>query len=196
MKRRPNIIGNPNALQKLAHVDPRAVKQQGTTRTLFHYLPFTSDRTYEFFVNLNNTLAIFKNLEQNKLTEGEALVIKRILFPVLLVKDSNPEEVLSVGNWQQLGLAALLSGRIDIIIGNQTVVKDLPVHKAQGMNTMGANMLEHLVLDLESEIVLEKDVEFKVILKNCGVNPNPSLNLRVGISLDGYGKILNLKKNL
>jgi hypothetical protein len=194
--RKPRIIGNPNALQKLAHVDPRAVKQQGTTRTLFHYLPYGTDRTYEFFVNLNNSLAIFKNLEQNKLTEGEALVIKRILFPALVVDALDKENVTAVYNYQVLNLANLLAGRIDIVVGNQTVVKDLPLSKAIGFNQNVSTNYDTLVLDLESEIVLEKDVEFKVILKNCGKNATASDTLMVGLALDGYGKILNLKKNI
>ncbi len=191
------VIGNPSALQKLAHVDRRSLGQQGTTRALYHYLPYTAEKTFEFFINLNSSAQLFKNIETNKLTEGEALVIKRIFFPVLIMNPLVPTQILSMNNIENLGILGILGAKIDVSVGNQIVVKDYPIMKAMASNNDKSKIAGQCYIDLESEIVLERDIEFKVTIKQAGSRPEgfPE-NYMIGIALDGYGKILNQKKNV
>lgn len=192
---RKQIIGRPNALQKLSSVvGSNTLSQQGTTRNVYHLLKFTLDRSFEFFTNLNNTNQLFKNIDQNKLTQGEALVVRRLFFPVFVVNDTTLSNILS---WDSAGLAHLIAGKLDITVGNQTVVKDLPISKAYYWAKNSSNY-SGFMIELESPIVIPNNIDFKVNLKqggkfNGGEFPN---NLYFGVMLDGYGKILNFKKTL
>ena len=191
------IIGNPTSLQKLAHVNPSAVKGQGSTRSIYHYVKLTSDKTYEFFTNLNNTNEIFKNLETNKLTQGEALVVKRINFPAMIVDPLGaPNSLLDMTNYVGVGFVQLLAGKLDVVVGNQTVIKDYPIAKALSFNKQHYYHISQMNIELESEIVIPANVEFKVVLKQIAqANLIPD-NLMIGIMLDGYGKIMKLNRTI
>jgi len=86
--------------------------------------------------------------------------------------------------------------KVDIVIGNQTVIKDLPVHASRSEFSDDAKTNQVAYIKLKSPLVLKKDVEFKVVLKNCGKLPAPILNTFIGIGLQGYGKILKSRGTL
>ncbi len=187
------VYGNPNSLEKLASVAGSTVRGQGTSRAIYHALTLTADRSYEFFVNLNNTLGVFKNLDTNKLSIGEALAIKRISFLLYLHDAVNPELINGVGG---IALPHFLAGKIDLIIGNQTILKDYPISKVLSINNAAAKFNGQAYIELENEIVLEPNVEFKVVLKQLGVITVVPANAKLAVMLEGYGKIYNGKKTL
>ena len=194
---RKKIIGRPNALQKLNSVAPGVLNQQGTTRNVYHLLKWTLDRSFEFFTNLNNTNQLFKNIDQNKLALGEALVVKRIFFPVFTMDPMDPTILNSVETWDGAGLANIIAGKLDITVGNQTIIKDLPISKAYYWCKNSSNY-SGFAIELESEFVITQNTDFKVNLKQAGKFNGGMLvdNLYFGVMLDGYGKILNIKKTL
>ena len=193
------VIGNPSALQKLAFVNPSAVKQQGTTRDIYHYVPFApAQKGYEFFADLNNTKALFKNIDQNKLTTGEALVVKRINLKYIATNPVDDEMVQSIGNLSRGFLGNIIGGKLDLVVGNQTIIKDLSLIKAKPFCRMHSTD-EGTFIDLESEIVIPKDVEFKVVIKQLANGAAPQLGFPkfwLGVHLEGYGKILSLDRTI
>lgn len=188
------ILGNPSALEKLSFVEPSVLKQQGTTRDIYHYLKYNENlASYEFFTDLNNTKALFKNIDTNKLTHGEALVVKRINFKRMITGDIDDERVLDLTPLQFNAMLNVLAGKLDLVVGNQTIIKDLSLIKAMSF-TKAHSSDNGSFIDLESEIVIPYNTEFKVILKQV---PNgqaaPGF---LGIHLEGYGKILSLDRTI
>jgi hypothetical protein len=186
---------------KLGYVDSKLgapTSGQQTTRILFNTIeaPGTNS-SLSFFKNFQGLTNGQTNLTQNKLDSMESMVIKTIWLAQF---DTAGAEQVFGGVIQQT---------LSVIVGNQTVVKNLPIHFNQGINgqafdrlhenagnisdsTIGAGRLDQIVIPSEirllTDIVIPPQVAFEVrIESNAGVYGSGA----VVCALSGYGKIFS-----
>ena len=187
-------------ISKLGYVDSKLgapSSGQQTTRILFNTIeaPGTTS-SLTFFKTFQGLTQGQTNLTQNKLDSMESMVIKTIWLA-----QYNTAGVLSAigGNVQQT---------ISIIVGNQQVVKNLPIQFNQGINGQAFDRLHEnagsisdsqaggrflqvaqpMEIRLLTDIVIPPQVAFEVRLdSNQGVYGTGA----VVCALSGYGKIFS-----
>jgi len=186
---------------KLGYVDSKLgapTSGQQTTRILFNTIenPGTAS-SLSFFKNFQGLTNGQTNLTQNKLDSMESMVIKTI----------------QLSQFSSAGALALFGSRsqqtLSIIVGNQTVVKNLPIQFNQGTNGQGYDRLHEnagsvadnivggtatlqtvqpVEIRLLTDIVIPPQVAFEVrIESNAGVYGTGA----VVCALSGYGKIFS-----
>jgi hypothetical protein len=185
---------------KLGYVDSKLgapTSGQQTTRILFNTIenPGTTS-SLSFFKNFQGLTNGQTNLTQNKLDSMESMVIKTITLAQLSTAGINGT---FGGNVQQT---------LSVIVGNQTVVKNLPIQFNQGVNGqafdrlhenagfVGSNAVATATLQigqpveirLLTDIVIPPQVAFEVrIESNAAVYGSGA----VVCALSGYGKIFS-----
>jgi hypothetical protein len=181
-----------NQITKLGYVDAKLgapVSGQQTTRTLFHTrLNVGAARSIEFFNSFNGLTLGQTNLTENKLDSAESMVIKTISF--LQFEDS---VATAFGN---ASLATNYNMTIDVIIGNQRVVKALPISFNQGasgqsfdrLHEAGGVGLKSCEIRLLTDIVIPPQTEFIVRVNGSGFTNFGEAAVCV---LSGYGKIFS-----
>jgi hypothetical protein len=186
---------------KLGYVDSKLgapTSGQQTTRILFNTIeaPGTTS-SLSFFKNFQGLTTGQTNLAQNKLDSMESMVIKTIWLGQL-----STAGVLSSfgGNAQQT---------LSVIVGNQTVVKNLPIHFNQGINgqafdrlhenggtssdrvataTSTLQLLQPCEIRLLTDIVIPPQVAFEVRIESNAAAYGTGA---VVCALSGYGKIFS-----
>jgi hypothetical protein len=188
-------------VQKLNYVDGKLgapTSGQQTTRILFNTIeaPGTTS-SLVFFKSFQGLTNGQTNLTQNKLDSMESMVIKTIWLA----------QLSSTGVLQTFG--SIVQQTISIIVGNQTVVKNLPIQFNQGVSgqafdrlhenggaevnqvaasTATAQLLMPVEIRLLTDIVIPPQVSFEVrIDSNGGVYEGGA----VVCALSGYGKIFS-----
>lgn len=184
-------------VSKLNFVDSKLgapTSGQQTTRILFNTIlgPGTST-SLSFFKNFQGLTNGQTNLTQNKLDSMESMVIKTIWLC---------QFGLPVGGYDQQ--------TVSILVGNQVVVKNLPIQFNQGRNGQAFDRLHDnagLVSDLLgvqqedimsdppceirllTDVVIPPQVAFEVRLESSGANYGQFS--AVTCALSGYGKIFS-----
>ena len=186
---------------KLGFVDSKLgapTSGQQTTRILFNTIenPGTAS-TLTFFRNFQGLTNGQTNLTQNKLDSSESMVIKTIWLAY----------------FQTSGLMERFGGAnaqtVSIIVGNQTVVKNLPIHFNQGVNGQAFDRLhENAGYDVDRVGVptvlnqTRQPIEIR-LLTDIVIPPQVSFEVRVDsqniaygtgavvCALSGYGKIFS-----
>ena len=184
---------------KLGYVDSKLgapTSGQQTTRILFNTIenPGTTS-SLSFFKNFQGLTDGQTNLTQNKLDSMESMVIKTItLFQV------GTDGVLA-------NFGGLVQQTLSVIVGNQMVVKNLPIHFNQGTNgqafdrlhengglgsgqAIGATSQTNLPSEIRllTDIVIPPQVAFEVRVEStAGVYGTGA----VVCALSGYGKIFS-----
>lgn len=188
-------------ISKLGYVDSKLgapSSGQQTTRILFNTIeaPGTTS-SISFFKNFQGLTQGQTNLTQNKLDSMESMVIKTIWL----------------AQYNSAGVEALLGGllqqTLSIIVGNQTVVKNLPIHFNQGAvgqsfdrlhenagvvsdNVSGGTALDQVVQPIEirllTDIVIPPQVAFEVRIESNNAVYGTGA---VVCALSGYGKIFS-----
>ena len=188
-------------ISKLGYVDNKLgapSSGQQTTRILFNTIeaPGTTS-SLTFFKTFQGLTQGQTNLTQNRLDSMESQIIKTIWLA----------QYSTAGVLQPFG--ALAQQTISIIVGNQTVVKNLPIQFNQGFNgqafdrlhdnagaqsssTFVANATSQTQMPVEirllTDIVIPPQVAFEVrIDSNAGVYGTGA----VVCALSGYGKIFS-----
>jgi hypothetical protein len=188
-------------VSKLSFVDGKLgapTSGQQTTRILFNTIeaPGTTS-SLSFFKNFQGLSNGQTNLTQNKLDSMESTVIKTIWLAQF---DTTPRLLLFGGAVQQT---------LSIIVGNQTVVKNLPIHFNSGLSgqafdrlhegggtasdlVTSASQLDQVYQPIEirlvTDIVIPPQVAFEVrVESNGGVYGTGA----VVCALSGYGKIFS-----
>jgi hypothetical protein len=186
---------------KLGYVDSKLgapSSGQQTTRILFNTIeaPGTTS-SLSFFKNFQGLTQGQTNLTQNKLDSMESMVIKTIWLA----------QFGTDGTLNNFG--GLVQQTLSIIVGNQTVVKNLPIHFNQGQNGQAfdrlhdnagvevsnviggsatAQVRQPVEIRLLTDIVIPPQVAFEVrIESNAGVYGAGA----VVCALSGYGKIFS-----
>jgi hypothetical protein len=187
-------------ISKLGYVDSKLgapSSGQQTTRILFNTIeaPGTTS-SLSFFKNFQGLTQGQTNLTQNKLDSMESMVIKTIWLAQV-----------STGNDLQ-AFGGLVQQTLSIIVGNQTVVKNLPIQFNQGVNGQAFDRLHEnggtrvgntgpvvgtqidmpCEIRLLTDIVIPPQVAFEVrIESNAAVYGTGA----VVCALSGYGKIFS-----
>lgn len=186
---------------KLGYVDSKLgapTSGQQTTRILFNTIevPGTTS-SLSFFKNFQGLTNGQTNLTQNKLDSMESMVIKTIWLA----------QFTSAGVEDEFGGAAQQT--VSIIVGNQTVVKNLPIHFNQGPGgqafdrlhenggsrtdsitgaTTTAQTVQPCEIRLLTDIVIPPQVAFEVrVESNAAIYGSGA----VVCALSGYGKIFS-----
>ena len=186
---------------KLGYVDSKLgapTSGQQTTRILFNTIeaPGTTS-SLSFFKNFQGLTNGQTNLTQNKLDSMESMVIKTIW----LAQFDTAGALSYVGGISQQTLS--------VIVGNQTVVKNLPIQFNQGVNgqafdrlhenggistdnTISPSATDQLIQPCEirllTDIVIPPQVAFEVrVESNAGIYGTGA----VVCALSGYGKIFS-----
>jgi len=188
-------------VSKLSFVDGKLggpTSGQQTTRVLFNTIeaPGTTS-SLTFFRSFQGLTNGQTNLTQNKLDSMESMVIKTIWFA----------QFATTGAEQEFG--DVVQQTLSIIVGNQTVVKNLPIQFNQGINgqafdrlhenaavvtnfvTPGSAIFQRVMpveIRLLTDIVIPPQVAFEVrVESNAGVYGTGA----VVCALAGYGKIFS-----
>jgi len=188
-------------VSKLNYVDGKLgapTSGQQTTRILFNTIenPGTTS-SLTFFRDFQGLTNGQTNLTQNRLDSAESMVIKTIWLA----------QFTSVGILQTVG--GLVQQTVSIIVGNQVVVKNLPIQFNQGNNgqafdrlhenagvvtdqvatsTATLQLVQPVEIRLLTDIVIPPQVSFEVRLdSNAGVYGTGA----VVCALAGYGKIFS-----
>jgi hypothetical protein len=187
-------------ISKLGYVDSKLgapSSGQQTTRILFNTIeaPGTTS-SISFFKNFQGLTNGQTNLTQNKLDSMESMVIKTIWLAKF---DTGGVLDTFGGNVQQT---------LSIIVGNQTVVKNLPIHFNQGVNGQAFDRLHEnggsvnqndfadrllqfaqpCEIRLLTDIVIPPQVAFEVRIES---NQAAYGTGAVVCALSGYGKIFS-----
>jgi len=187
-------------VSKLSFVDGKLgapTSGQQTTRVLFNTIeaPGTTS-SLTFFRNFQGLTNGQTNLTQNKLDSMESMVIKTIWL----------------AQFASTGLLQIVGGQVQqtlsIIVGNQTVVKNLPIHFNQGSTgqafdrlhenggavatngsgTATTQVVQPCEIRLLTDIVIPPQVAFEVrVDSNAAVYGSGA----VVCALAGYGKIFS-----
>jgi len=185
---------------KLGYVDSKLgapTSGQQTTRILFNTIeaPGTTS-SLSFFKNFQGLTNGQTNLTQNKLDSMESMVIKTITL----------SQFFSSGTLTTFG--ATVQQTLSVIVGNQTVVKNLPIHFNQGNNGQAFDRLHEnggasnqaiaataLVqndqpceIRLLTDIVIPPQVAFEVRIESNAAAYGTGA---VVCALSGYGKIFS-----
>jgi len=187
-------------ISKLGYVDSKLgapSSGQQTTRILFNTIesPGTTS-SLTFFKTFQGLTQGQTNLTQNKLDSMESMVIKTI-------------SLYNYGvNGSLLNFGGLVQQTLSIIVGNQTVVKNLPIQFNQGSNgqafdrlhenggaenqTINASALFQNTMPCEirllTDIVIPPQVAFEVRIDS---NQGVYFTGAVTCALSGYGKIFS-----
>jgi hypothetical protein len=186
---------------KLGYVDSKLgapTSGQQTTRILFNTIeaPGTTS-SLSFFKNFQGLTNGQTNLVQNKLDSMESTVIKTIWL----------------GQFSTAGALGFFGGQsqqtLSIIVGNQTVVKNLPIHFNQGFGGQAFDRLHENAGALTDSITSATDllqtvqpVEIR-LLTDIVIPPQVAFEVRIEsnaavygtgavvCALSGYGKIFS-----
>lgn len=177
---------------------------QGTTRVIYDTVNFNGLRSYSYFSELpskSTTLlagAPATNINDNRFEPGEGMVIKEIAFANFTA---------TAANIIPMSQSSFTLALIDIIVGNQRVVKDLPlfaggvVAPINNLNTR-TNLTDenkrYNVMRLFTNIVIPPQVQFFVNLRapwapTAATADQSADALRC--YLKGYGKLFNSRNN-
>jgi hypothetical protein len=176
---------------------------QGTTRNVYDTVNMTGLTSYSFFSELpskQTTLlanAPATNITDNRFEPGEGMVIKELAFV-------NYES--TVANIADLNFSVAALGLVDIIVGNQRVVRDLPLLAGSTIGSINNINLKTTVTDeskrynslrLFTNIVIPPQIQFFV---NLRLPFAPANDTSQGANvlrcyLKGYGKLFNSRNN-
>jgi hypothetical protein len=178
-------------------------QMQGTTRNVFDTVNMTGLTSYSFFSELpskQTTLlgnAPQTNITDNRFEPGEGMVIKELAFV-------NYES--TVANIADLNQSVMALGLVDIIVGNQRVVRDLPLLAGSTIGAINNINLKTTVTDeikrynalrLFTNIVIPPQIQWFV---NLRLPFAPANDASQGANvlrcyLKGYGKLFNSRNN-
>lgn len=170
---------------------------QGTTRIIYDTQDMTGSTYYSFFSQLGGKQASSTfianapatNLTDNKFEPGEGMVIKEVYLYNL-----ETTQACNIANtYISLGL-------IDIVVGNNRVVKSLPIYTGSGFSIINnlnpTNDTKASAVRLSTNIIIPPQIQFFVNV-TLPVAPAGATNndLTLRVALRGYGKLFNPRNN-
>jgi hypothetical protein len=187
-------------ISKLGYVDSKLgapSSGQQTTRILFNTIeaPGTTS-SLSFFKNFQGLTQGQTNLTQNRLDSMESMVIKTI----------------SLAQLSTAGIFGTFGGNVQqtlsVIVGNQTVVKNLPIHFNQGVNGQAFDRLHESAGAVVSNAVATAELQIAQpseirLLTDIVIPPQVAFEVRIEsnaavygtgavvCTLSGYGKIFS-----
>ena len=159
------------------------MKGQQTTRTIFDTVTASAAGAvqYNFFQTFNGKTALETNLTTNKLDSSESMVIKSIYLAI----DAGDAGTLTAQGMMNL----------NIIVGNQVVLKDFPINFNAGGRGVAFDRLHSgpdtgiVEVRLATDIVIPPQVNFQanlLLAETLSVE-----NTKLTMELKGYGVIFS-----
>lgn len=172
-------------------------QMQGTTRNVFDTLanPNAANSSFDFFKNVGQRAFPETNISDNRFQVNEALLI----------------EYINVYKTQTaIGVGAAVTGIVplegavygELTIGNQGVLKDIPLDVVSQSNTDKGTTNKGFYLAPLIGIVIPPQVEwsFRIVVESAQGIAVPTASdegfPRIGCELYGTGVLLNLKSSL
>lgn len=161
--------------------------QQGTTRVIYDTQAMLGLSSYSFFSAVSSKTFPATNITDNRFEPGEGMVIKEIV--ISNVQTTTPAPVVNT----YLGASI-----INVYIGNNRVIKDLPLWAFGGLtainnlnpalstNTTGVRLLTNLVIPPQ--------VQFSATIQ-CPIAPVALQGVDFRVYFKGYGKLFNPRNN-
>jgi hypothetical protein len=179
-------------------------QMQGTTRVIYDTVNFNGRTSYSYFSELpSKQTTLFAggpatNINDNRFEPGEGMVIKEIGFANLTATAAN---IIPMSD------STFTLALIDIIVGNQRVVKDLPLFAGGAISTINnintrtnvaSELKRYNVMRLFTNIVIPPQIQFFVNLRapwapTADTADQSAEALRC--YLKGYGKLFNSRNN-
>lgn len=171
-------------------------QMQGTTRIVYDTQDMTGVSSYSFFSNLgakqtNIANAPATNLTDNRFDPGEGMVVKELFVYNLETTAAN---ICPIAN-RFISLAT-----VDILIGNNRVVKSLPLFTGSGFtiinNLNPTNNNNYSAVRLLTNIVIPPQIQFFVnITLPAAPSTAATKDAILRVALKGYGKLFNPRNN-
>jgi len=179
-------------------------QMQGTTRVIYDTVNFNGRTSYSYFSELPSKQTTLlaggpaTNLNDNRFDPGEGMVIKEIGFA---------NYTATAANCIPMSTSSFTLALIDIVIGNQRVVKDLPMFAGGSIATINnintrTNVADELkrynVMRLFTNIVIPPQVQFFVNVRAPWAPTSGNINEDAAVLrcyLKGYGKLFNSRNN-
>lgn len=171
-------------------------QMQGTTRIVYDTQDMTGVSSYSFFSNLgakqtNIANAPATNLTDNRFDPGEGMVVKELFVYNLETTAAN---ICPIAN-RFISLAT-----VDILIGNNRVVKSLPLFTGSGFtiinNLNPTNNNNYSAVRLLTNIVIPPQIQFFVnITLPAAPSAAATKDAILRVALKGYGKLFNPRNN-
>lgn len=185
-------------------------QMQGTTRIIYDTVtvPTGTNVSFDFFNEISGRSGTLignqpvTNLTDNRFEPGEGMVVKEILF---FNTDSNVADSTSPVN---LDISIIGLGTLNFFIGNNRVIKDLPL--LAGQTSTGINNINPVTTDTNNDIntrilslrlftniVIPPQVQFYASLRlPFGGGTGAGLGLgSLRMYVKGYGKLFNPRNN-
>jgi hypothetical protein len=162
---------------------------QGTTRIIYDTQDITTSPTtsYDFFSQVSSKTFPATNITDNRFEPGEGMVIKEII--IANTSTSTPAAVVNTL------LGATL---VNVLIGNNRVVKDLPLWAFGGFTAINnlnpANNTAITGIRLLTNIVIPPQVQFICNLRTPQ-SPAAQQSVTYRVYFKGYGKLFNPRNN-
>lgn len=167
--------------------------QQSTTRVLFDTLPLDGRTQFRFFENCNTRTLPFTNLtsDGNRLQVGESLAIQEIYFQLLKI-DANGAitQYWSFAGGGPINGAPLVTGDLDFIIANSTVIKELSALVCTGAFNPGGVNASDEAYSTQTDITLQPLLEFIGVLRTTSYTFNADFVTHIRMSIKGTSSIL------
>lgn len=180
-------------------------QMQGTTRNVYDTVNMDGKSSYSFFSEIPSKQgtanylanAPATNINDNRFEPGEGMVIKEISFINYATTTANIADL-------NLALGAL--GLIDVVVGNNQVIKALPllagstispINNINQKTSISNESKRYLSVRLFTNIVIPPQIQFFVNLRlpfAPSNAPNVSMSA-LRCYLKGYGKLFNPRNN-
>lgn len=180
---------------------PGLKNQQGTTRTIYHFLPLTEgtlpETNYPFFRNVKQAAFPYTNINENKLQAGEALAVQRIYFAILTVTTATGV-LVDIDTFDSFATPAFYLSSWNLKIGSQDYTKDNTLMAFKPEYNKHALHTSYNVYHAGVETVIPPDIQFylNVDAPPMTIPSSETLSFYIGCFLEGDGSILNMKTNL
>jgi hypothetical protein len=184
-------------------------QQQGTTRVIYDTVnfPLGNNPSYDFFSEVSGKSATLiqnqpaTNISDNRFEPGEGMVVKEIGF-------YNMDTSAAAVTPADLDVSIIGLGTINFYIGNNRVIKDLPLLSGQvatsinNINTSTTAVTNfsntrYLAFRLFNNIVIPPQIQFYATVRlpfgGGGVAGSGLASLRMYVK--GYGKLFNPRNN-
>jgi hypothetical protein len=137
--------------------------QQGTSRVIYDSLPADATTfTLQFFQSVQNRTFPFTNLNENKLQDGEALVVERIHFSIT---PTTAGAITDVSTFEDAGVPELYAGQFSIFIDTKQVIKDICLTAMDPKFSKNGWFDNNNVMILDTNIVIPPNKQWRVELR-------------------------------
>lgn len=187
---------------------PGIKNQQGSTRVIYHFLPFDGRTLFEFFKNVNTVTFPFTNITENKLQVAESMVVERMYLSIITT-DAETGNVTAQFELSQAGLSNIYRSDLNFMISNSQVLKPINVQSfspqfnrasnwgaiSNAVNTVAdpdvfvSTLVGNAVWHADTYLDIPPLIEFQFNLQTDGYRP--VANQYLGLTIEGTGAIMS-----